>query len=189
MANKVKFGLDQVYIAMLTEATGVYAAPLAIPGAVTLGLDPEGDLTRFYADNMAYFTMATNNGYNGDLQMALVPDAVLADILGWETDDNGMLVEISDAQPQPFALLYQVLGNEFNKRYVFYRCVASRPKEDHTTTSDKVEPATDALSLVCMPIEIDDRKVVKGAIERSVANAVVFDAFYTAVLEPSFAVS
>lgn len=189
MSNKVLFGLEKVYVAMLTEATGVYATPVAIPGAVNMSLDPQGDQSTFFADNIAYYVSNTNNGYTGSLEAALLPDEVLADMLGWEVDDNDMLVEIADAEAQPFALLFEVAGNEANKRYVFYKCTASRPKEEHKTKEDKTEPQTGDLSLTITPIEIDDRLIVKGAIERTVANGSVFDAWYTAVVEPSFAVS
>jgi phi13 family phage major tail protein len=189
MANKVVFGLENVHIALLTESTGVYAAPVAIPGSVNLALNPEGDESTFYADNIAYYTATQNNGYKGDLEMALIPDAVLADILGWEVDANGALVEIADALPVPFALLFEVAGNEANKRYAFYKCTASRSKEEHKTKADKVDISTATLTLTITPIEIDDVLVVKAAIERTVANASVFDAWFTAVTEPSYAVS
>lgn len=188
MANKVEFGLEKVHVALLDESTGTYQTPVAIPGAVTLSVDPEGEQATFYADNTAYYTVTTNNGYKGELEMALVPDTVLADILGWEIDTNGMLVEIADAQPTPFALLFEVAGNEANKRYVFYKCVAGRPSKEHKTMEEGAEIATTKLDLVITPIEIDGNLVVKGVIERTTQNATVFDAFFNAVLEPSFGV-
>lgn len=189
MANKVVFGLKNVYVAMLTEATGIYGTPENIPGAVNLSLGAQGDLSTFFADNVAYYVSAANNGYTGTLEMALVPDDVLADLLGWEVDDNGALIEISDAQPAPFALLFQVEGDAAGKRYAFYKCLASRPKEEHKTNGDKVDPATTTLNLTIVPIEIDDEWVVKAAIERTVANAAVYDAWFDAVVEPALSVS
>jgi len=189
VANKVLFGLERVYIAMLTEATGVYAAPVAIPGAVNMSLDPEGGQDKFYADNIAYYVSNTNNGYTGELEAALIPDTILADMLGWGVDSSGMLVEISDGLPQPFALLFEVAGNEANKRYVFYKCTADRPKVEHGTKTDTTEVKTSTLALTMTPIEIDGTWLVKAAIERTVSNAAVFDAWYTAVTEPAGIVS
>ena len=49
--NKVKFGLSNVYIAKITETEDgiTYGTPFAMPGAVGLNADPEGDTTPFYA--------------------------------------------------------------------------------------------------------------------------------------------
>ena len=52
--NKVKFGLSNVHIAKITEEDGAitYGTPFAMPGAVSLSADPEGETTPFYADNI-----------------------------------------------------------------------------------------------------------------------------------------
>lgn len=48
----------------------------------------------------------SNNEYTGDLEMALVPDTILAEIIGWTVDTNGMLVEDADGIAKEFALLF-----------------------------------------------------------------------------------
>jgi phi13 family phage major tail protein len=155
---------------------------------VALAVDPDGDLVKFFADNTAYTTIASNNGYNGTLEMALIPDTVKAALLNWEIDDDG-LVEIADAQPALFALMFEVDGDVKNRRTVFYKCTASRPKQDNKTKADKVEPATDTLSLIVMPMEIDERVVVQKSMESSVGGTTVYNAWYSAVTLPSFEVS
>jgi phi13 family phage major tail protein len=189
MANKVIFGLSSAYVAFLTESTGVFATPVALPGAVALTATPEGEATIFYADDVAYHTVTSNNGYKGTLEVALIPDTVLAEMLGWDVDDNGMLVEVVDGVVKPFALLGQFKGDAANRRFVYYKCTAGRPTVEHTTKGATTEAKTTTLPITITPIEIDEQYVVKGVIERSVANATVYDAFFGAVLEPSSAVS
>lgn len=186
-SNKVKFGLDNVAIAMLKDDESGYETPVSIPGAVKLTTSPEGDNEVFYADNGPYYTIATNAGYTGDLEMALIPDDIKAKILGWEIDQNGALVEVADAVAQPFALLYEINGDKQKRRNVFYSCTVSRPEEENSTTEDSASPATETLSITMIPREINDKKVTKLSIEPTEKNKEVYNSFYTAVLEPVFA--
>ena len=71
MGNKVKFNLKNVHAAKLTEKEEggstkfEYGVPKAIPGAVSISLDAEGESSPFYADGIVYFRSVTNNGYSG----------------------------------------------------------------------------------------------------------------------------
>ena len=185
--NKVRFGLSNVAIAMLKADESGYDVPEKIPGAVSLSTSPEGDNEVFYADNGPYYTIATNAGYTGDLEMALLPDTIKAKILGWEIDNNGALVEVADAVAQPFALLFETNGDQKKRRSVFYSCTAARPEDENSTTEDSATPATETLSVTMIPRTINEKKVTKLSIELSDKNKEVYDAFYTNVLEPSFA--
>ncbi|WP_291353389.1 hypothetical protein [Desulfosporosinus sp.] len=98
-----------------------------------------------------------------------------------------MLVEIANAIPKPFALLGQVLGDQKNRRFVYFDCTASRPAKEHKTNGDAIEPATDILSLVIKPMEIGGKNVVKGTMELSETNATAYNAFFTAVTIPAAA--
>jgi len=188
--NKVTFGLEKVHIAFVDEQAAqqpAWKTPVPIPGAVRWTPTAVGESSTFYADNTAYFTVTANNGYTGELELANVPDAVLAEMLGWEIDQNGMIVEVSDAIPKPFALLGQVLGDKRNRRFVYYHCVASRPAKERTTKNESITPATDVLSLTISPIEIGGKMIVKGDLELSDTNQTVFDGFFDSVYVPAFA--
>ena len=54
--NKVLYGIEQCYVAKITETEeGItYGTPFPMPGAVGLNFDPEGEETPFYADNVKY---------------------------------------------------------------------------------------------------------------------------------------
>lgn len=186
-ANKITFGLEKVHIAILDDsgATPVWGAPVAVPGAVNFSPEPQGEESTFYADNMVYHIYNNNDGYNADLQMALVPDAVLATLLGWEIDGNGMLVETTDGEQKEFALMFEVKGDKKNRRSVYYRCKASRPGKEHATKEGSVAPSTDTLSLRIMPIEVNEKNIVKGTMEFNDLNASVYNAFFSEVILPN----
>ena len=92
--SKVKFNIKNVHYAPQTEEG--YGAPVAIPGAVSLSLEQQGEITPFYADGIVYYQSASNGGYSGDLEVALIPDKFREDILGEEADSNGVLFENSN---------------------------------------------------------------------------------------------
>ena len=168
MANKVKYGLKNVYYAKATidpeTNTATYATPVAWPGAVNLSLDPEGETTRFRADNIDYWVGQSNNGYSGDFESALVPDSFRTDILGDYEDNAGVLVEDAGAKTVPFALLFQFEGDDKNTRHVLYNCTAARPTLEGATTEEETEPQTETLEITAVAIHIAalDKDAVKA---------------------------
>ena len=98
MSKKVKYNLKNIHVAELAETVedGVttlsYETPKAIPGAVSLSLDAEGDSSPFHADGIVYFHTGSNNGYSGDLEMSLIPKWFRAEILWEKLDTKGVLV-------------------------------------------------------------------------------------------------
>ncbi len=114
--NKVKFGLKNCHYAKATldpdTNTVTFDTPVAIPGAVNLSMDPEGDNEPFYADDMVYYMTSANNGYSGDLEIALLPDTFRKDILKETEDANGVLVEDATVETECFALLFEFSGDK-----------------------------------------------------------------------------
>lgn len=157
MGNKIKYNLKNVHAAKLTRTTeGVYtyATPKAIPGAVSISLDAEGESSPFYADGIVYFRTNTNNGYSGELEIALIPEWFRTEILKEKLDKNGVLVERADAsEVEKFALLFEFDGDVHSIRHVLYNCDASRPSIESETREDTIEPGTEKLSLTADPRE------------------------------------
>ena len=189
-ANKVKFGLEDTHIAFFDEETATpgspaWSSPQSVPGAVSLTMNPEGDQNDFYADNTKYYTSTTNNGYTGTLEVANIPDDVLAEMLGMTVDDNGMLVESAEDRQKEFALMGEVRGDAKDRRFVYYRCKVARPSQDSTTTDTGETPDTDSLEITVMPIESDDKKLVKAVLELNETNQTAFDGFFSDVTLPT----
>ena len=155
MANKIKFGLKNVYYAKATIATdgsATYTTPVSFPGAVSLSLSPQGDTSNFYADNVVYWVGVSNQGYEGDLEIARVSDDFKKDILGYIVDGGGALVEDVNAPAQHFALMFQFEGDEKATRHVMYNCVAQRPDTAGSTKEESVDPQTESVSITATSI-------------------------------------
>lgn len=188
MGNKVTYGLSNIHIAFVDEtSTTGYKDPFHIPGAVQWTPTTRGENSSFSADNNGqYFEMNTNNGYTADMSVAVIPDAILAEMLGWLIDKNGGLLEIADGKPKKFALGFQVDGDQKNRKTWYYDVLASRPAKEHQTTGDTTEVAPDQLSVSVSPKLIGDKKQVKFTLESNESNQSVYDSFFNAVTFPEF---
>lgn len=149
--NKVKFGLNQVHYAKITsfdeDGMPVYANPVRIPGAVSLSIDANGENENFYADDSVYYVINNNSGYEGDLEVALLPLDFTCDILGERIDANGVLTERNTDEVSQFALMFEFSGDKHKIRHVLYCCTASRPATEGQTNEDSKEVKTETLSL------------------------------------------
>ena len=181
--NKVKFNLWNVYYApLLTNTTSKieYGTPIAIPGAVSLSLDPTGENTPFYADGVEYYTISNNMGYSGDLEIALIPESFRVDILKESPDSNKVLIENKDINVGKFALLFRFDGDIRAINHVMYNCSVSRPKIGSKTNEESKEVQTETLTISAKPL-------VKGYVKAKTGDGTpqtVYDNWFKSVYLP-----
>lgn len=183
--NKVKYGLSNVYVApfVINESNEyVYDTPVAVPGAVNLTLSASGDTNDFYADNVIYFSSTANQGYEGDLELAMITDYIRTNILGETIDANGALIENANSLPKGFAFGFQIEGDKKNRRFWYYNCSLTRPANNGATTESSITPQTDTLSIKAMPRITD--KLVRSLMELSDTNATAYNGFFSQVYTP-----
>ncbi|SDC06230.1 major tail protein [Shouchella lonarensis] len=186
--NKVQFGLENAHYATFKIEGGnvIYDKPIPLRGSVELNLEPRGDMEPFYADNMIYYSAPNNQGYDGTLTIATIPEQFAIDCLGEEKDiETGTLTEVSNAKPQPFALLFEFDGDQKATRHVLYHCVANRPTMGSATRTDSVEVKTNELTFVASRRLTDNRVKTKtlGSTPDEVYNAWYSTVFDKAVLK------
>lgn len=187
MANKIKYGLKNVYYAVATIAangSATYANPVAFPGAVSLSVDSNGDNPVFYADNIAYWVGNGNNGYSGSLEMAYITDEFREDILNEYEATTGVLIEKVDSPIVHFALIFQFEGDEKATRYVLYNCTVSRPTIAGNTKAESIEVATETLNIEAKSIYSAalDADIVKA---KALEDSTPYSTWNTAVYQPT----
>lgn len=156
MNDKVKFNIKNVHLAPMTEEGEVpkWGNPIKVPGAVSFSLAPQGDVTPFYADGVIYYQSSANNGYQGDLEMALFPAEVLKEIFKiQEGTTSKVLTENAQLQPTPFAMMFEEEGDIAGTKFVLYNCTATRPSRSFATTTNTKDPATQSISVTAYPLE------------------------------------
>ena len=172
--NKVKFNIRNVHYALLTKSDDgevTYGTPVPMPGAVSISLD---------ADGYAYYTINNNQGYEGDLELALVPESFRTDVLKESLDANNVLVEDATVETGKFALLFEFDGDINKIRHVLYNCTAARPTIESATKEDEIEVKTETLSITASPL---DGGYVKARTSDS-TSAAAYDGWYKTVYLP-----
>ena len=184
MKNKVKYGLKNAHYAPLTvdeAGNATFATPIPIPGSVSLTMDAQGDTETFYADNMAYFVSAANDGYNGSFEVAIIPDSFRQDILNETLDEQAkILVENINNQTNPFALLFEFQGDKRAIRHVLYNCTCGRPSVTGSTTTNTKTPTTETMNLTGAPLANGNVKAKTTAD----TPAAQYNSWYSSVWQP-----
>lgn len=185
--NKIKYGIKGVYYAVATiaaDGSATYDTPVALPGAVNLSLEPQGDTSPFYADNIVYYTSVANSGYEGDLELAKVPDSFLKDVLGYAEDTNGIMYEDVNAPTVNFALLFQFEGDKHSKRHIMYNCTATRPSVAGATKQETIEPQTETISITATSVfnTALQKDIVKASVTPT--ESTQYNSWNTAVYQP-----
>lgn len=182
--NKVKYGLKNAHYALLTiaeDGTVTYGKPIPILGSVSLTMDAQGDTSTFYADNMAYFVTAANDGYSGTFEVALIPDQFRQDVLHETMDEAAqVLVENINNQTSPFALLFEFDGDKKAIRHVLYNCTCTRPSVSGGTTNNTKEPSTETMNLTASPLPNGNTKA-RTTVDTPAAQ---YAGWYDAVWQP-----
>ena len=182
--NKVKFNICNVHYALITvdeDGEVTFGTPVAMPGAVSLSLEPNGEPSNFYADGYAYYTISNNMGYEGDLELAMVPESFRTDVLKESLDDNSVLVESANVETANFALLCEFDGDVKKIRHVLYNCSAARPNIESTTNEEEIEVQTETLAITAAPLA---NGYVKARTGDSTTDT-VYTGWYTSVYMPT----
>lgn len=156
--DKVKFGIKNVHIfPQLTDAP-TFDDVIDVPGAVSISLDPQGEISKFHADNIVYYQTSSNNGYDGDVEVALIPDEVYEKIFNYTKDKDNVYTEDASKSVVPFAMTFEEEGDQAGTKFVLYNCTATRPSRSLNTVEDSKEPTTQTLSISAAPLK--DGKVL-----------------------------
>lgn len=189
--NKVKYNLLNVHVVPITKAddgtiTFDKSNVMRIPGAVSMSLPPAGEQNIFYADGTKYFITNGNDGYEGTIEFAIVPDEFNEEYLGNVKTTEGVIVEDKDANLKHFALMWQFDGDAHSTRHIMYDCVASRPEITSKTNEANIEVQTETMNITCGSVYNDylKKNLVKAKTTADTDQS-VYDAWFTDPYQPT----
>ena len=196
---KIKYNLKNVHLFPISavnadgsvtyETTGsgndAHAVVIPWPGAVSIALDPQGELSPFYADGIEYYTSNGNNGYSGPFTSAIVPDEVAEKILGDVVDGNGAFIENADAQVKYFGIAFEFDGDASGRRHILYKCSMTRPRVESQTKEDRIEPVTDEVTLTASSVYIPTlgKYTPRARLDKD-KNATAYASWFEAAYQP-----
>lgn len=152
MANKVEFGISNLYIGTWTESGGVVTmgAPYHQAGAVSFSPEVNSEQNTFYADNIAYWSGYSGGTIEGDLEVAMFDDAFKTSFLGYITLSDGGLASVKNATKPNVYIAFQVEGDDESRRIILYNCSLGSITREYNTIEESKEPATETISVTCV---------------------------------------
>jgi len=171
--DKITYGIRNVHYAQKTENSSgapIFGTVKSWRGADELSLPPIGDPVTIYADDVVYFKLPVNQGYEGNLNVRRVPEDFKINHMGEYKDTNGVMVEKSGTPQYNFALLgeFQIAGDEtsdnYGKRFALYDCNASRADLSGATKQDTVDPVLFSIPITVSPTASDG--IVKASLNK-----------------------
>jgi len=185
MNEKITYGIKNVHYAQKTEApdgSPIFGAVKAWQGADELSLPPVGDPIVIHADDVEYYRLPVNQGYEGNINVRQIPEDFKTSCLGEYKDANGVLIEKDGIKPDNFALLgeFQIADESAvsAKRFALYDCFAGRPDLSGQTKGDTIDPKLFSVPITARPTKSDG--IIKATIKKS-DNEALFGSWFDSV--------
>ena len=148
MANKVEFGISQLHVGTYTDdgnGNVTLGSPYHQKGAVSFSPEEQSESTKFYADNIAYWSGFTGGTFEGDLEVAKFDDAFKKQFLGYKELTNGGLANVKGTIKPNVYIAFQVEGDAESRRVIMYNCALGGITREFNTIEETKEPTTETI--------------------------------------------
>ena len=151
MANKVEFGISNLYVGTYSVGTNgsvTMGTPYHQAGAVSFSPEEQTESNKFYADNIVYWSGYTGGTFEGDLEVAKFDDTFKTQFLGYITkaSDGGLAVVKNAVKPNVY-IAFQVEGDSESRRIIMYNCSLGGITREYSTEEENIEPATETIAV------------------------------------------
>jgi len=154
----IQVGVDKLHYAICTQddSGGVaYQAPVAIPGAIKINIDPSGSIDVLHADDGPAEAISTVGAIKVSLNVKDLDLDAQAALLG-HTVTGGVMVQKAADNPPDVAILFRSVKSNGKYRYVkLLKGKFTVPKTDYETKADKPKWQTPTIEGVFVCREYD----------------------------------
>ena len=150
MANKVEFGISNLYVgtySVATNGTVTMGTPYHQAGAVSFSPEEQSESNNFYADNVIYWSGYTGGSFEGDLEVAKFDDTFKKQYLGYVQKSDGGLAVVKNATKPSVWIAFQVEGDSESRRIIMYNCSLGGITREYSTEEESIEPATETIAV------------------------------------------
>ena len=151
MANKVEFGISNLYVGTYTVGTTgsvTMGTPYHQAGAISFSPEEQSESNNFYADNVIYWSGYSGGTFEGDLEVAKFDDQFKKNFLGYiqKASDGGLAVVKNAVKPNVY-IAFQVEGDAESRRIIMYNCSLGGITREYATEEETIEPATETIAV------------------------------------------
>lgn len=165
VVNKVEFGIENLHISIYDESQFKYGNLEKISGITSMKLSAKSEIKNIYADNGVYYSIGSNVGYEGELQIYNFDNEFKKKYFGFSEDANGVLLEPSVLKIPVVALAFKVLGDVKDRVSVLYKCTFSKPDFEWKTLEEKIDVQVMKIKFKATPQEFIgfDKKIIQAS--------------------------
>ena len=151
MANKVEFGISNLYVGTYTVGTTgtvTMGTPYHQAGAISFSPEEQSESNNFYADNVIYWSGYSGGTFEGDLEVAKFDDTFKTQFLGYiqKASDGGLACVKNATKPNVY-IAFQVEGDAESRRVIMYNCSLGGITREYATEEESIEPATETIAV------------------------------------------
>lgn len=177
---------DVHYAKMLTDDSSgaTYDEPEKISGAISANVNPNASSSTLFADDGPYDSAATLGEISLELNMADIPPAVSAALLG-HTYQGGMLTKRSTDTPPYVAIGYRSLKSNGYYRYTWlYKGKFTDGETANATKGDSIEYQTPTITGAFVKRDYDDVWQTEADSDDTNISQTTITNWFSAVVEP-----
>jgi phi13 family phage major tail protein len=191
MAKAGTVGLSNVMYSVITygtDGTATYGTPKKLAPAIDAKIAQATDAQVQYADDAAVDIMTADGEITVDFTGTDLTTDVLKDILGKQTDTNGVMLSSAHDLPPYVALMFKSRKGNGKYRYVcLYKGKFTQPDENYATKQGKADVQNAAITGTFVARDDDDFMKARVDEDDTVVIPSVLDAWFTKPYEPVLA--